>query len=656
MCQTIVWHIPKSVYQSKLSARSLIIGLICSALVSFIVTWAELVTASIQIGFLQLPPVVVGILFLLIIANNFLARFRFNPLSPQELAVIFFMMLVSAMISSRGLMEDLPSTLTGINYYANEVNKWKEIFFPHIKNWLVPWDTSGIERQEIVRGYYEGYYSIENIPWLQWLLPLFRWYILVLLVYFCFFCLAVLFRKQWIEGEKLSFPLTQLPIEMMSEGNTFLSNKTMWVGFAVPAIVYTLNGLQKVFPYLPQVNLNINLKQFLSGRPWDSVEYLYIYISFATIGFFYFLPTQLLFSFWFFYFLFRAQELIAIAFGVETPIAPHAGAQLFVAYETSGAFFVIAGYLFYIALPHLRKVFRSAFGKGKREEDEVLPYKIAFWGLLIAIVLIGVWCKMAGMAFWLALFVFIIYIFIEAMVAARSTAEGGMIMTEGCFTPLDIYSLFASPSSLGVQNLSVLPFMDSLFTRDLRGILITGFLDSFKIGDSLKVKRRNLAYIFCLAVPFSILVATFFHLVVVYNKGGLNLYWFSFRGDNLRYFIDNSSLIENYVPSNVEYLPFFFGGIFLTLFLIFMRARFWWWPFHPLGFALSTSWGVIVFWFPIFLAWLVKTFVLFVGGMRLFAKTRFFFLGLIFGEFTMAVLLTIYACLTNNPVPFFPWP
>jgi hypothetical protein len=33
------------------------------------------------------------------------------------------MMLVSAMISSRGLMKDLPSTLTGINYYANEVNK-----------------------------------------------------------------------------------------------------------------------------------------------------------------------------------------------------------------------------------------------------------------------------------------------------------------------------------------------------------------------------------------------------------------------------------------------------------------------------------------------------------------------------------------------------
>lgn len=47
------------------------------------------------------------------------------------------MMLVSAMISSRGLMKDLPSTLTGINYYANEVNKWKQIFFAYVKKPLV---------------------------------------------------------------------------------------------------------------------------------------------------------------------------------------------------------------------------------------------------------------------------------------------------------------------------------------------------------------------------------------------------------------------------------------------------------------------------------------------------------------------------------------
>jgi hypothetical protein len=86
-----------------------------------------------------------------------------------------------------------------------------------------------------------------------------------------------------------------------------------------------------------------------------------------------------------------------------------------------------------------------------------------------------------------------------------------------------------------------------------------------------------------------------------------------------------------------------------------MRMRFWWWPFHPLGYAMSTSWGIIVFWFPILVAWVLKTIILGAGGMRLYRRARMFFLGMIFGEFIMAVIFAIYSCITNNPVPFFPW-
>ena len=44
------------------------------------------------------------------------------------------------------------------------------------------------------------------------------------------------------------------------------------------------------------------------------------------------------------------------------------------------------------------------------------------------------------------------------------------------------------------------------------------------------------------------------------------------------------------------------------------------------------------------------------GGMRLFAKLRPFFLGLIFGEFTCATMWTLLAIFFDVPVPAFPWP
>jgi len=638
-----------------MSVRAFLIGLLCVALTSFIVSWAELVTKSIQIGFLQLPPVVVGLLFFLIIVNKGLKRFK-KQLTPQELAVIFCMMLVSSMISSRGLMEDLMPTMVGVNYFADPVNKWDKLFFPHIKKWLVPWDPSGPPKQEIVKGYYEGYFYGEPIPWGKWLPPLMIWSILILLVFFSFFCLAVIMRKQWVEGEKLPFPLVQLPLEMMTEGDSFLSNRLMWFGFAIPAFVFGLNGLQKVFPSLPEVPVDINLNQYMTTHPWTGVTFFHAYISFAGIGFFYLLPSQLLFSFWFFYLLFKLEEVVATSLGVTIVNAPHAGAQQFVAYQTTGAFFVVAGYFFYTAIPHLKRVFRSAIGKEKDDPDEVMPYKVAFWGLLIAIILIGVWSNRAGMALWLAFFEFIIYIFVEAIVMARSTAEGGLIMTEGCFTPIDVYSLFSPASTLGAQNLTILAFFDALFTRDLRGILLTGFLDGFKIGDGVKLKRRSFVWVFLLAIFSSIVIAGAFHLLITYRKGAVTLYSFPFQANNIQFFKENQAFLEGSAPLNLHYLPAFLIGAGFTIFLTIMRMRFWWWPFHPLGYAMSTSWGVIAFWFPIFVAWVLKTVILKAGGMKLYRRARMFFLGMIFGEFTMAVLFTIYACFTNNPVPLFPWP
>jgi hypothetical protein len=638
-----------------MSGRSIFIGLFFLVLSSFIVSWAELVAGYIPLGYILPPPVIIALLFLLLLINKILKRFN-KFLTPPEIAVIFLMMLTSSLITSRSFAGRLLPTIVGVNYFADPVNKWEKLFFPHIKKWLVPWDPSGPPKQEIVRGYYEGYFYGEPIPWGKWLEPTLIWSILILLVFFSFFCLAVIMRKQWVEGEKLPFPLVQLPLEMINEGDAFLTNRLMWFGFAIPAIVFGLNGLQKVFPSLPEIKVDINLNQYMTTHPWNGMTFFHAYVSFAGIGFFYLLPSQLLFSFWFFYLLFKIEEVIATSFGIEIVNAPHAAAQQFVAYQTTGAFFVVAGYFFYTALPHLKRVFKAAIRKEKEEPDEVMPYRVAFWGLLISIILIGLWSNMAGMAIWLAFFEFIIYIFVEAIVMARSTAEGGLIMTEGCFTPLDVYSLFSPASTLGAKNLTVLAFFDALFTRDLRGILLTGFLDGFKIADGVRLRRRKLPWVFLIAVLSSMVIAGVLHLLIAYRRGAVTLYSYPFQGNNIQFFRENKPFAEGNAPLNLRFLTFFIIGAVFTIFLTIMRMRFWWWPFHPLGYAMSTSWGIIVFWFPILVAWILKTVILGAGGMRLYRRARMFFLGMIFGEFTMAVLFTIYACITNNPVPFFPWP
>jgi len=96
--------------------------------------------------------------------------------------------------------------------------------------------------------------------------------------------------------------------------------------------------------------------------------------------------------------------------------------------------------------------------------------------------------------------------------------------------------------------------------------------------------------------------------------------------------------------------------VILAVVLSVMRMRYVWWPLSPLGLALSGSWSMIVFWFPMFIAWLIKGGVVHYGGMHLYSNLRPFFLGLILGEFSQAVIWATIAGIWRTPAPFFPWP
>jgi len=127
--------------------------------------------------------------------------------------------------------------------------------------------------------------------------------------------------------------------------------------------------------------------------------------------------------------------------------------------------------------------------------------------------------------------------------------------------------------------------------------------------------------------------------------------WNSFAG--YKYFAPILEKADKYEP---RLLVYFLTGIGFTTFLAWMRTQYTWWPFSPLAFALSGSWSMIVFWFPIFVAWLIKSAVLRYGGMKTYSRLQPFFLGLVLGEFSQAVIWAALAAIWRLRAPFFPWP
>lgn len=638
--------------------RTLFVGTLLTALTSIIVASAELIAQTIRIGMMQLPPVVIALLFVLILVNRGLGRVRQQwAFTSAEMAVLFVMMLFGAMLASRGLMEHLLPTQVGVSYFA-EGNRWESLYFPHIRPEVVPWDPDTPQPEPLVRSFYQRLPYGQSIPWVPWLASTGRWLVLIGTVFFAFLCISVLLRKQWVENERLAFPLVQLPMELMGKGDFFL-NRAFWFGALLPLLVFILNGLHRNIPTLPEIPLNLPLKPFFVNPPYDQVTFFTIHLSFAAVGFFFLIPTELLFSFWFFYLLSKALEIMGLGLGFHT-FAKHAVAAGFVKWLCSGAFFGVAFSILYSARHHLRYIGQVVMGNAPPPPpgSELLSYRVAFWGLIASFVVIVAWSAWMGLDWWVAGIVFAIYLLVQGLVMARCTAEGGLLVTEGCFTPMDVITM-EKYSLLSPRNLTAMAFLDAMLLRDLRGITITGYLDAQKLWGELHLHRRTLLLTLVGGILLAIGVAFVFQLWLPYEYGALNLDDYVYQRQPIKFFQQNAPFMrgggaETPVPA---FRPLFFTlGLVVTLLLAWARAVWVGFPFHPLGFAMSATWGVVILWFSMLVAWLIKVPLLRYGGMTLYRRARPFFLGMIFGEFFSAAVWALLALLFQVETPNYPWP
>ena len=214
--------------------------------------------------------------------------------------------------------------------------------------------------------------------------PLAFWLPFVLALYLAMISLMVALRKQWIENERLIFPLVQLPIAMLQDDdarpgvlNAFFKNPLLWIGFAIPAIVQSANGLNHYFPYFPRISLDHSIPLFR-----DSIH-IPIRLSFQMLGFSYFVNRDIAFGLCFFYLLNTVQQGIFNIFGVQK-IDPVLGAYStytgsIIVHQGFGAVIALVLFGLWTARRHLRDVARKAiFGAPDIDDSgEILSYRAA---------------------------------------------------------------------------------------------------------------------------------------------------------------------------------------------------------------------------------------------------------------------------------------
>jgi len=556
---------------------------------------------------------------------------RTFALSGQELITVYAMLICACSVASIGFTTTVLPAVTGVFYYASPGNQWSRMFHPYLPKWIAPRDPL------VIRRFYEGTSTGAGVDWTAWLGPLCYWSLLLMVLSVVMISVLVILRKQWVERERLVYPMAHLPLAMAEErgaGTTgaFFRQRLMWLGFALPMIFTCLNGLHTYFPAVPRVPL---VKSAVIFHGTMSLRFRF---SFVMVGFAYLIRKETALSIWVFALLALCQRGVFKFLGVastenllygtnRSAIQSHVG---------TGAIIVLVLHGLWVSRDHLRDVLRATFCRAADvdDSDEILSYRAAVLSAIGGLVVMIILLLASGIPFWAAA-VFLASALILYLGMTRIVVEVGLSNAVSPISPACLVTSTVGGTAFSSAGLACFT-QTFLWTGWLRAFVMASAAHSMKLLSEVRGKKRRAFWALLAAILAAIVGSSWLLIRNGYVYGGINFGYPFLTSTAREPWKYAATLIANSPGPNVTgWITTMMGAAVMGV-LIFLRNRFLWWPLAPIAFPLAGIWLMERLWFSIFVSWLVKTVLLKYGGHRAYKYFRPLFLGLILGQFVAA--------------------
>ncbi len=623
-----------------ITVRALATGMVLAIVLNIWVTYGTYILHSSRMSVAHLPISALALFLLVAFVYNPFARSLSarTAFTGRELALIFCILLISSLIPGKAFVSYFLTIISTPFYFAQPENQWAELFFPHLPEWLV-----ASNQNNAMGWFYEGLPPGGSVPWSPWIIPVAWWMSFFLAIFVVGACVATIFRKQWVEYERLTFPLVQVPLELIAGDQSsgrwpkLVYDRLFQLGFglALAIAIWNIVSFAHVVPHLPVgtfFETPLQLSPMFPSIPLRISPYM--------LSFGYFINVDILLSIWVFFML-GLFEIGALNYiGLNTASSGPGGsggvnAQFF------GGFLVYVGYSLWTARRHLTGVFRKAFGThpGLDDSKELVSYRTAVIGILLGSAFICGWLYQSGLSPSVML-VFLAFLFVLYFGTTKVIAETGVV-----FLDLPVNAHQITVLSLGSGNVPA-PSLTSLglasaYARNWRGLGIGSVVLADRLTDGLWPRKKGLLLVLTITFLVSMITALAYSIQAGYAIGAYNFGGGAFDGLNLNYYDEIATWMKN--PLSLGQNEPWFMAAGAVIFVVLLKLRHWliWWPLAPVGFAICFASNVRDSILSIFLAWLVK-FILLKVGTNAYRTGQRFFLGVLLG-YTLGIVLAFLA-------------
>ena len=491
-----------------------------------------------------------------------------------------------------------------------------------------------------------------GVPWGVWAPVIVFWWLYLYAVGLLFTAAATIFRKDWIDVERIPFqqamilyelikrmPTAEKPKTKISLGSPFSIGVILGIVFNLPIL------LSYLFPWFPDIyawrtNTCGHGSIATPGPPlWDLIGITMVNKHPIAVSVMYLAPLNVLFNIWFWYFVYLILMQVAYLMGYYTGMeqAPTGCCRCWGpvnvrmdepfkwnAFQSGG---MIAITVFYLLLRwrYIRDTLLAAFGRYREfEKGEPVSYKVA-WLLFVAafVIIMAVWMT-AGMGLAAAFLLPVTFFFFWTTKTRIWGLTGTYI--RGAEHGQALYKLLLWPQA--PQPLTgefVMAAYLSEFNVDCpenqnAGAYFSAFA-SYRLASLLKVDTKNVFKVLIVVQAIVPLVTMVTWLWTVHLVGGGKIGW-SIGMESLP--LDRCANPDNWnrLPGTDPWTHIFAIGFLAIGAISYLHSRFIWFPFEPIGFLMAFSDACLFFgmWLPALVAWILKYITLRVGGSRLYEE------------------------------------
>jgi hypothetical protein len=627
--------------------RAILIGLAMSAVIVGMTQALSIERSAAEVGGGAPPPTPTYLLFFYVLLSApLLGRHtRWAALSRGELLLVYTMMMVAGPIThpySIGFL--IPHTVSPLYYNSHEPS-WS--LFEHVlPGWMGPSGTAA------VKTFFQG--GDGSVPWGAWLVPMAAWSSLLVALFFVMLCINVLMRRQWVDHERLTFPLAAIPLALAGDDSAshnplsrplrLLARPLFWLGIAVPLVLQAPHMIHQYLPQLPDLPLKdvtlLDAGRLLSA-PWKGLGRIELDVIFWLVGIAYLLPKEITLSAWIFYGIRLLENVIAVGSGTsgeEPSVYSNAFPALFA--QGAGAAFALTGVTLWMARRHLAGAFRRAFGTGPGPDDsrEFLSYRTAFLGAAVGIAFILGWLCVAGMRPWFAALLFglmLSYFFIFARIRAETGLGMDVILWPKMLD--EVMVTLVGAQNMKLSEITALYAVRWLYFGSATGSVMACQIEGFKLADAGGVRGRRVGSALALAATLTVGLAFVWTLATYYRHGfealPIGQRTTSMVGSQIYYsYHDLVDSINTAAGPDWRGITAIGAGALVTLALAGLRGRFLWFPLHPVGYLAANCWGMHINWLSFFLGWLLNMLITRYGGLSVYRRLLPLFFGLIVGD------------------------